>query len=418
MFVGIYALIVSATGLIVQAADPYFRFLAPQQRMPIRELATWHGAAAVIFLFIGVFVRRRGVRRLMPRVLIACLPVLLLLSADRVLNFFFPPPLPPTMRLGVYRRHPRRGMTLDPETHVKERWGDVYIDAYGLRVRAADWKRALGERVRLLFLGDSITFGYHLPADAGYVEVVQRLLERTGATDVIALNGGTISHTPSQELDWLRHEGASLSPDLVVIQICMNDITFALHPTARASPDALVATVRDWEKPHWSAFMRLAFDWGQTREYGVDLDAAAEVIETENFDILFRGEESESLTAAWRHAIGKWREMLAFCRARDVPVALMIVPLRKQIMNVDMSSDPQDRICQFARENGIPCLDLLPVLRSLHHDSGIPVKDLYLDYTHPTPKGHRVFAEALMTFMQANDLLTRARSHRRTARGE
>ena len=157
--------------------------------------------------------------------------------------------------------------------------------------------------------------------------------------------------------------------------------------------------------------MRLAYDWGRTQEYGEDLQVAAEYFETENFDRLFNQPDSEAVRLAWKRAFEEWGRMIRFCADRELPIALFIVPLDDQIENPDASDSPQQKIRAFARERQVPCLDLLPILRSLRYEDGVPLSDLYLDYTHPTRKGHAVFADAIIAFLEQHQLLERARAH-------
>lgn len=413
IIIGAYALAVSLTGLGVQMANPKLITLYPDQLDPIHAATVSHGIAAVLFVVLSVFVSRCGAHPILPRLLLVLMPGLLLVSADRILNVVRPPPAPLAYRNGVFVPHPRRGWTHDPLSSGLQDDVMTYIDRYGMRVRKADWHRVLVNAPRILFLGDSVTFGYNVSAGDGYVEQFQSLVRgREGASDFIAMNGGTISATPRQELDWLTHEGADVNPDLVVVQVCMNDITYMLHPAVLAESESdnkkMIADTN--EAPYWSAIMRLAHDWGRRREYGGDLQKAAEFIATENFEKLLDETQSATMWEAWDRATGDWESMVAFCRSRKIPVAFMIVPLNAQIGDREVSSEPQKRIRAFAARRGVPCLDLLPILRKLHLDQGIPLSELYSDYTHPSPNGHRIVARELLRFLTKKGLLNDAES--------
>lgn len=410
--VGIYALVVSISGMILQFGDPYWIALQTEQRNPIHEMTIVHGIAAAVFLMAAAIIRRRGASRFAARIFVACLPMLILLSADRVLNGFRPPPIPFEFGSDVYSRHPRREFTLTPNSRMTDEFPEIYIDRYGMRVTKADWHRRLADEPRILFLGDSVTFGYRLQAESGYVEGVQAMLdERRKSPRFKALNGGTISHTPQQELDWLKHEGAALAPNLVVVQVCMNDITYALHPAIQSGSARNAAFESASRKPPWSAIIRLAQDWGRSKTYGNDLDVAAEFIETENFALLFDESSSDAIQRAWNQAFDEWAQMLAFCHERRVPIAFVVIPFDDQIEDREMSDSPQSRICRFAAAHDAPCLDLLPRFRMLRHNDGLPVNDLYLDYTHPSATGHAVIADAIVKFLDSNGLLDGAATH-------
>ncbi len=410
--VGAYALVVSIGGMILQLGDPHWIALQTAQRNPIHQMTLFHGAAAAVFLIAAAIIRRRGASRFAAKLVIACLPMLILLSVDRVLNVFWPPPIPYEFGTDVNSQHKLREFTLTNNSRMTDEDPEIYVDRYGMRVTRADWHRRLADEPRILFLGDSVTFGYQLPAEFGYVECVQALLNaRSNPPKFKALNGGTISHTPQQELDWLQHEGAELAPNLVVVQVCMNDITYALHPAIQSGLARNAAFESASRKPHWSAIIRLAQGWGRSRTYGDDLDVAAEFIETENFALLFDESSSDAIQKAWNHAFDEWEQMLAFCHERRMPIAFVVIPFDDQIEDREMSDSPQARICSFAAAHRAPCLDLLPMFRLLRHNDGLPVKDLYLDYTHPSATGHAVIAESIVRFLDTNGLLDGAATH-------
>lgn len=410
VLIGGFALLVSVAALVIEFVWAEFFRLHANYAAALSALSVGHGIVAIVFIPLGLLVQRRGARMWLPRLLFLLIPVFLVYSVDRTLNAFNPPIHHD--RVGIFERHPRRGWTHIPLSHGLKDGVETYIDRYGMRVTASDWQRVLGRRPRILCLGDSVTFGYKLPARQGYVERLQGLLamKDAGRPRFIVLNGGTIAAAPPQELDWLTHEGEAIAPDLVVVQICLNDLTYLLHPASEG-----ISSARDGnggrDEPHWSALMRLAFRWGRKQEFGDDLAQAAEEIETENFDKLLDPQASKSMWVYWDKATSDWASMIDFCESRGMPIAFMIVPLDVQIDDRTVSSEPQSRISSFAKTRGIRCLDLLPILRAKHLDEGVPMSDLYNDYTHPSPNGNKIIARALLDFLEESGLLKRARAH-------
>lgn len=414
LFLALYAATVTIAAAVVQALDGSLIHLTAEQHGPIFEVIITHGALAVVCLLVYLAVRRHRTPHALPRILLAILPLLMLLSFDRVLNVIFPPPLP---RPGIYEPHPRRGWTHEPGAHMAE-WADVYIDDDGLRVPKAKWHRKLGDRPRILFVGDSVTFGYLLPADADFVEVVDRTLaHRQSSPGFITLNGGTTAYAPSQELDWLEHEGAALSPDLVIVQICLNDITSGFHAAAGWDPSVHPEFAQIDRHPHWSAFARIAFEWGREKAYGKNLAAAAEKIEELRIDELFEPVESDRVRRAWERALNDWKQMVAFCKARDLAIVFLLVPARSQVVDEAPSDKPQQKLRAFAADEHAFCLDLMPILRARYHDGKHPIHDLYLDHTHPSRVGNEIIGAAIVDFLDRNGLLARAIQHRQSHRG-
>ena len=85
-----------------------------------------------------------------------------------------------------------------------------------------------------------------------------------------------------------------------------------------------------------------------------------------------------ALEKKWRRALGHLDALIADCRRRGVPVGLVLIPDEFQVNGevlavaaavagldsekIDLEY-PQWRLWAFCAERGVPCLDLLPVLR-------------------------------------------------------
>ena len=78
---------------------------------------------------------------------------------------------------------------------------------------------------RVIFIGDSHTFGYGVPTESSFVEVVEKLL-----TDVNAINLGVIGYTSYQGRVCLDKYLLLLKPDLVVASFNYNDRRYVLPP--------------------------------------------------------------------------------------------------------------------------------------------------------------------------------------------
>lgn len=95
----------------------------------------------------------------------------------------------------------------------------------------------------MLALGDSLTAGYGLPMDQGFVPQLQAWMAAKGA-DVKIINAGVSGDTTAGGLsrtDW------SLSPDVqaVIVNLGGNDMLRGIDPaTSRANLDAILAKVQ------------------------------------------------------------------------------------------------------------------------------------------------------------------------------
>lgn len=101
---------------------------------------------------------------------------------------------------------------------------NVVINTHGFRGPEPTPGRYPG--FRILFLGDSITFGNFLDLEATFAhQLMQRLLLE--AKDFDVLNFGVGGYDTLQEVALLEDRGLNYYPDLVVVTYCLNDAGIA-----------------------------------------------------------------------------------------------------------------------------------------------------------------------------------------------
>jgi lysophospholipase L1-like esterase len=79
------------------------------------------------------------------------------------------------------------------------------------------------DETRILFLGDSCTFGYGVAHDATFVEAVESTLSDMKPGAVECINAGVPGYTIFQGYRYLATEGLRYQPDLVVLNFGWND---------------------------------------------------------------------------------------------------------------------------------------------------------------------------------------------------
>ncbi|MFH1202562.1 MAG: SGNH/GDSL hydrolase family protein [Candidatus Omnitrophota bacterium] len=83
--------------------------------------------------------------------------------------------------------------------------------------------------VRILFLGDSITWGF-VAIDDLYTRKVELLFKRLGFDNIEVITIGVGGWSTDQALEALSREGIKYQPDIVIYQFCANDIEEILFP--------------------------------------------------------------------------------------------------------------------------------------------------------------------------------------------
>lgn len=97
--------------------------------------------------------------------------------------------------------------------------------------------------VRLLAFGDSLTAGFGLPAEKGFVAALEAWLHANGAPDVVVVNGGVSGETSA---DGLARIDAALTPDIdgVIVELGANDVLRGLDARAMGrNLDGILAAI-------------------------------------------------------------------------------------------------------------------------------------------------------------------------------
>ena len=99
---------------------------------------------------------------------------------------------------------------------------------FGLTSAATAETAAAGRNLKIVALGDSLTAGYMLPAEAGFTAVLERALRQRGHNVSITNAGvsGDTSEGGLSRLDWALGEGA----DGVILELGANDMLRGLDP--------------------------------------------------------------------------------------------------------------------------------------------------------------------------------------------
>lgn len=99
----------------------------------------------------------------------------------------------------------------------------VTINSLGLRDDEVSLAKPDGV-VRILMLGDSVTFGWGVLQDDTVSAKLEKLLNETpGATRIEVVNSGVGNYNTVQEITYFLSRGIELDPDIVVLNFFIND---------------------------------------------------------------------------------------------------------------------------------------------------------------------------------------------------
>jgi hypothetical protein len=127
----------------------------------------------------------------------------------------------------ITRADPEYGWVKKPSTTTTRKTSEFkatyVINSLGLRDDESLTKQKPAGTQRLLFVGDSFVEGYSVSRDDLFVDLIERAFRADGRA-IESVNGGTEGYSTDQEVVWLKQEGLSYSPDVVVFCFFQNDV--------------------------------------------------------------------------------------------------------------------------------------------------------------------------------------------------
>ena len=108
--------------------------------------------------------------------------------------------------------------------HTQKTYQGVMISTNGLGFRDRELERKQNGELRILLLGDSITFGYGVSAEETYGRKLESILTSDLGRRVRTVNAGMGGFNTVQEAAFLEHQAAAIDPDVVSLLYLPNDI--------------------------------------------------------------------------------------------------------------------------------------------------------------------------------------------------
>jgi lysophospholipase L1-like esterase len=282
---------------------------------------------------------------------------------------------------------------LRPSAHiiVPERYGDIeyQLNSRGFRDREHDPKSATA---KIVLLGDSVTFGLGVRQDRTFAEIAGRTLAAESAGALETLNLAVFAYDTRDELMTLREEGLRYHPALVVLEFYLNDFFIESHTQPPAPTLGQRLTAARNAVLNRSALYRRLQQW----TLGLSYLALHDVRRTRWPDSLNADEPRSKLAYLADHPNDA--TVTAFSFIRDIKndtdaihggLLVLVSPDETQLYCRDWDAI-QGRLRSFADREGIPLLDLLPILRADARPTA-----LFLDGVHYSEYGHSRVAAAL-----------------------
>jgi len=260
--------------------------------------------------------------------------------------------------------NPRIGHVHRPGAHARLMDVDVQINSEGLR--DDELPRERGAARRLVFLGDSLTFGWGVERTQTFEHrLEQRLSEALGPTEIV--NFGTGNYGTTQEVQLFLEKGLAYAPDAVVLFYFIND----------AEP--VPARSRGW----WLAHSRaMTFFWSRLRT--LESRGGPSGGYREYYASLYADD-----APGWRDARASLLELRDVTASHGIRLQVVILPELHELAEYPFARE-HAKIRGFLEAIGIPALDLAPRFANEQDPRSLWVAP---DDAHPNARAHARIAE-------------------------
>lgn len=312
-------------------------------------------------------------------------------------------------RTTLFQRDADLGWKLRPGTHV---WGGVPVHINDKRLRGPErtYSKPLGVR-RILFLGDSVTFGFRMREyEETFPHQVEQLWNERHGVELQAINAGVDGYSPWQEYHYFSTEGLRYEPDLLVIGFVLNDVTeqLSLHRFGGWSEgyqlSRAAASWREWlgDRTAIGFFLQRA---ARQIQFGADAAGGAQAAEIMRIQALVEQPDHPEIRRAWEITMANVSDIFRLAREQQIPVLLVTFPYTFQFDDPRGQGGPQSILDRFAQQHGVAHLDLLPPLAAYLADNDRRAHELFLDDNHLTPRGAALVASHIVEKIEAAGLL-------------
>jgi lysophospholipase L1-like esterase len=234
--------------------------------------------------------------------------------------------------------HPDQGHQHIPNQSAFLMGVDVNINSHGYRNKEVLVKKKPGV-TRIMMLGDSLTFGWGVPAENTVSAQLEKLLTNDNQQFEVINTGVGNTNTEMQIASFLD-KGIILSPDIVVLNYFINDAELIPRPTKNIFMKYSSAYV--FLSLRLGSISRLFFGGKQWQEYYSDL-----------YDENFEG---------WKRVKASISKLARYSFSNDIKLMIVSYPeLHK--LNPYPFNHVNNKLNNYASKIKVPFLDLLPSLK-------------------------------------------------------
>ncbi|MES2790032.1 MAG: SGNH/GDSL hydrolase family protein [Planctomycetota bacterium] len=267
-------------------------------------------------------------------------------------------------------------------TNVSQRWYDLHVvrNRQGYRDDHPFLQRAADDRKRIVFLGDSFTFGHGVAHVADrFSDRIAASLEKVHPRQYEVANLGSPGHGTPEAVKILRDQilAEDYQVDVLVYAICLNDIESfhaekSQRDVQRGSRKPSFFLFRDTYFFNLMYFRSQQFTQPEVRDYFSYLRS------------YYTGEPWQQMQLALD-------EFLDLAKDHQIDTRVVLFPFLQNLGPNYPFKAAHHQLVEYFRQRGIRVLDLEPILAS-HAQETLTVNRFD---AHPNAKAHQLAAEAI-----------------------
>ena len=300
----------------------------------------------------------------------------------------------------------------------------IEINSYGLR----DYEKAVDKNlIKILVLGDSMTFGYGVEMNESYPKQLEKMLNKNGVKFQVFNAGGADGDSPGTYYLYIKNYAIQkFNPDIIILGFTYTDITDPRRYEVLEDKNGLPVKIRythlDVDNEGRAVITKSAIP---LLKYGPiykiyeglltysHLFAYINNLATKVFLVRFRDRYydinmSSEIEGYWNFNKKAMLAIRDIANKNKKPLMIITVPYREQINDrlwKDYSkiigeerlnrTKPNDMLKEFGQENNITVIDMYNKFHEKNMESS-----LYLKVDgHINPEGHKVLAEEIYNYI-------------------
>jgi len=351
----------------------------------------------IIFVRLNFLVQRLVQRKkeilLLITVSVFCFLVLEIVARSIIKEkknswYGYPPGLflPDDTKGFVYKPHFKGLFPNEPFTDIS-----ININSKGLRDVEHEYEKPPGT-IRILGLGDSVTFGAGVAFEDTYLSQLERKLNDAGYS-VEIIKAGVNSYEFDQERTYFKEEGYKYNPDVVILGLFLNDIR-------EITPAEVQKEKKDTEN-----LLKREVTESPPEELSSPksfVDRVANICKLceifisqrrEAYNLLYFSKAiEEQWTRDWPRFEERIVDFYSELKKSNIKLLILVFPETEQFSHShNLTKLPQQRLAEMAQKNDIEIIDLLPFLDVEGFNN------IYLngDSIHPNKAGYKIVSDIL-----------------------